>query len=100
MFNNIFVNSLKKYYNLEYDMIDPEFVFCSVFGKKALEYDAVRIVFSGEDIIPDFNYYDYIVGYDYIQFEDRYLRWPLYRLWGKSYELAKEKHKNVNIKNF
>lgn len=59
---------------------DPDFVFASVFGFRTLQYDAVRICYTGENIIPDFSVYDYGIGFGRLAFGDRYLRFPLYHL--------------------
>ncbi|SCY73215.1 glycosyltransferase family 10 domain-containing protein [Butyrivibrio sp. INlla14] len=68
--------------HLEYKLVtDPketDFVFCSVFGKEFLNYSCPRILFTGENYVPDFNFYDYAIGFDYIDFGDRYIRYPLY----------------------
>ena len=65
---------------------DPDYLICSVFGHEALskKYDnCVKIFFTGENICPDFNLYDYAIGFEYIDFGDRYLRWPLYYAYGQ-----------------
>jgi len=68
---------LSKYYNLEISD-DPDYVFCSVFSRDFLRYDnAVRIFYTGECQSPDFNLYDYAIGFDYLSYGDRYLRYPL-----------------------
>ncbi|MBQ6733889.1 MAG: hypothetical protein IJR00_03160 [Lachnospiraceae bacterium] len=57
----------------------PDFLFCSCFSDTFSKYpDAVRIYYTGENLIPDFNVYDYCIGYDRIDFGDRYLRMPDY----------------------
>lgn len=38
----------------------------------------IKILFTGENICPDFNVYDYAIGFDHLQFGDRYMRLPLY----------------------
>jgi hypothetical protein len=65
--------------NLDYIITDePDFIFYSVYDNLHINYDCVKIFISGEAIAPDFNYCDYAIGYDYIVFDDRYLRWPSY----------------------
>lgn len=71
---------------------DPEFVLYSCFGKRAVGFDCVRIFFSAEGIIPDFNLCDYALGMARLEFGDRYKRLPLYRLYPHTYsELLKER---------
>ena len=72
---------------------DPDYVICSCFGSEYLNYpDAVRILFLGENIFPNFNLYDYAIGFNYISFDDRYLRFPLYWLYASDCEQAEKKH--------
>ena len=39
---------------------------------------AVKIFYTGENLCPDFNACDYAIGFDWLDFGDRYLRFPLY----------------------
>ncbi|MCR5012724.1 MAG: hypothetical protein K6A72_10295 [Lachnospiraceae bacterium] len=92
--DNLFYNTLCRYYDVEISDT-PDYVFCSCFSDKHFNYqDCVKIYFTGENIIPDFNLYDYALGFHYIDFEDRYLRLPLYALYSKDkvIEPALKKH--------
>lgn len=89
--DNYIVNILKKHYLIEISD-KPDYCFCSCFGNDHLKYaDSVKIFFTGENIVPDFNEYDYAMGFSYIDFEDRYLRLPLYAMYDKAIEKAKVK---------
>lgn len=58
---------------------DPDYLLCQPFGFSHLKYEKpVKIFFTGENVFPDFNYYDYAIGFDHLDFGDRYLRVPLY----------------------
>ena len=83
---------LKRKYNVIIDQDNPDFVICGCAGKNYLKYDCLRIQFLGEAVTPDFNVYDYGIGFDHLQFGNRYLRCPLYVFYEKDYLLAKEKH--------
>lgn len=74
---HIFTKILKKHYDVEITKQNPDFVFCSTFGQEYLTYDCPRILFVGEAFCPDFNLYDYAIGFDHMNFGDRYLRYPL-----------------------
>lgn len=90
--DNYFQKILEEYYEVEISD-EPDYVFCSCFSRKHFRYnDCVKIYFTGENIIPDFNLYDYAMGFHYIDFEDRYLRLPLYALYDKVIPLALTKH--------
>ena len=77
--NNIATNALKKRYEVCL-CDDPDFIIASVFGKdpyEYLKYDCVRILYSGEPYSPDFNIFDYAIGFDNLYMGDRYYRCPL-----------------------
>lgn len=64
---------------LSYEISDnPDYVFCSVYGKQHITFsDCIKILYTGENTVPDFNLYDYGIGFHYLEFADRYLRFPL-----------------------
>ncbi|SES37925.1 Glycosyltransferase family 10 (fucosyltransferase) C-term [Butyrivibrio fibrisolvens] len=86
-YNNVIYRLLKDKYDVEViDISDKEqrskvqYLFFSVFGNNYLEYDCIRIFISGENLCPNFNLCDYAIGFEYMDFEDRYIRFPIY-LW-------------------
>ncbi len=89
---NYFTDILNRYYDVEISS-EPDYLFCSYFDNKHLKYrDCIKIFFIGENMVPDFNLYDYAMGFHYIDFEDRYLRLPLYALYTQHYDLLFKKH--------
>jgi hypothetical protein len=58
----------------------PDYIIYSGFGYDHLKYKCIRIFYTGECITPDFNECDYAIGFDRLQFGDRYVRIPLYDL--------------------
>lgn len=89
--NNFIMDALKKHFEVEISD-NPDFVFCSTFGRKYLKYSCARIYYTGENILPDFNLVDYGLGFQDIDFYDRYLRLPHYVLYPRDCELALKKH--------
>lgn len=91
--NNIFYQLLCEHYDVELSD-DPEYIFCSVFGEEHLSYDCVKIFYTGENQCPDFNIYDYALGFEHMQYGDRYFRLPIYYLnrYQKDFRLMQEKH--------
>lgn len=88
------ITYLKKYYPVTLDN-DPDYLFYSVYGNTHLKYtQCIKILFTGENLLPDFNLCDYALGFHYIDFGDRYLRFPLYVYYQWFY-----KH-NLNISNY
>lgn len=75
--NNLFYNILSKHFNVEISDY-PDFVICSNRGKpfEYMQYDCPRIMFMGENLSPDFTVFDYVIGFDYLEFGDRYFRLP------------------------
>ncbi len=78
--NNMFLNILKKRYNVVCDSENPDFLICSPLCKpyEYMKYDCPRIMYTGEFISADFTAIDYFIGFDDIQFGDRCLRFPLH----------------------
>lgn len=75
--DNLFVRLLFKYFDFEISE-KPDFVICSNRGKpfEYMKYDCPRIMFMGENLSPDFTVFDYVIGFDYLDFGDRYFRLP------------------------
>ena len=72
---------VENHYEFEIDP-DPDYLFCSSFSNRHLRYkDCVKIYFTGENDVPDFNLFDYAMAFHPISFGDRYLRFPLYALY-------------------
>ena len=74
---NLFSILLSKHFNVEISD-NPDFVICSNRGKpfEYMQYDCPRIMFMGENLSPDFTAFDYVIGFDYLEFGDRYFRLP------------------------
>ena len=92
--DNFFYNILKKYYRVEITS-KPDFLFCSYFSRRHFRYgDCVKILYMGENLVPDFNLYDYAMGFQHMEFGDRYLRLPHYVLYPEAVEAALHKHEH------
>lgn len=74
---NFIIRTLRQRYNVKLSD-NPDYLFFGTFGNRHLDYDCIKIMFIGENIAPDFNLCDYALGFDFIQFDDRYMRLPLY----------------------
>lgn len=86
--SNFIIDVLK----LKYDVIlaeDPDYLFFSCFGSSHLSYKCVKILFIGENLVPDFNLCDYALGFDWLTFGDRYMRLPLYVTWDSFEQISK-----------
>ena len=96
---NDFYRILSQKYKIEI-CDSPDIVFYSVFGNKYLDYDCIRIFFTGENVIPNFNLCEYGIGFSNLEFKNRYLRIPLYNLfqYKKYFKLALEVHKQNYLK--
>lgn len=85
--DNFIMDAIKEHFDVEISDT-PDFVFCSIFGRKHLKYDCAKIYYTGENIAPDFNLVDYGLGFPEIDFYDRYLRLPHYVLYPRACKLA------------
>lgn len=95
--NNFIINPLRK----KYDVIlssNPQYLFSSCFNDDYLDYECIRIFYTGENLCPDFNAFDYAIGFEHMQYGDRYIRYPLYvipEIYGEDYDKMTEKHRNA-----
>ncbi len=83
-------NGFNQESNLIYDLLksngfdvqiseDPDYLICDSFGENPYQYAGkpqVRIMYSGENYIPDFNLIDYAISAYPIQFGDRHFQLP------------------------
>ncbi|MBQ7828782.1 MAG: hypothetical protein IJ345_00735 [Clostridia bacterium] len=69
---------LTKHYDVQIVENDPEYVICSVFGRpyEYCKYPQVRIMYVGENYIPDFNVVDYGICNYPIKLQDRAFYFP------------------------
>lgn len=96
--DNILINLLREKYDVEVSE-EPDFVFCSLWGYDYKKYDCIRIYYTGEDTIPDFNNYDYAIGFDFINYRNRYLRIPLYYFTLKDFDKSLDKRTDDELLN-
>lgn len=79
--NNFIINLLKKHFEVGLSK-EPDYLFYSVNSTDYLKYNCIRIFYTAENLVPDFNICDYAIGYHYLDFGDRYIRYPLYMVDG------------------
>ena len=72
---------------------EPDYLFFSVFGNEHLNYNCVRIFYTGENQAPDFNLCDYALGFERMEFGDRYLRLPNWLLYTADVRRMEDKHR-------
>lgn len=61
----------------------PDILFYSIMGYSNLYYtDCVRIYYTGENDVPDFNKCDYAISFQHLALGNRHLRLPLYAWYG------------------
>lgn len=90
--NNNFITDKISGINIVVDP-NPDFLFYSSHGNEHLKFsNCIKIYFTGENDVPDFNYCDYGISFHPINFGDRHLRFPLYLLYGDYYERIKKNH--------
>lgn len=87
------IESILEILSKRYNVIqteNPDYLFYSVYGNKYLNYtNCIRIFYTSECLTPNFNECDYAIGFDRLEFGDRYLRIPLYQLFHYRNELVK-----------
>lgn len=59
---------------------NPDYIITQPYGREHLKYNCLKIFFTGENMTPDFNLYDYAIGFDHLSLGDRYVRVPLWAI--------------------
>ena len=96
--NNEITNILKEKYKVEISN-EPDYIFCSVFGNEHFKYKkAVKILVLGENIAPNFDLYDYAIGFYNIKYDDRYLKYNIL-LDEEMYDIIKKRSKVNTVKD-
>lgn len=90
----LIVRLLQKHYDIELSDA-PDYVFFSVDSKEYYKYDCVRIFCTIEALCPDFNLADYGIGFEYLDYGDRYFRFPNYFFYSGLAARMADKHKGV-----
>lgn len=89
--NNLYYQILSKHFDI--DISDnPDYIFYSDFGiaHKNIPSKVIKINIINENIRPNFTQCDYAIGYDYINYEDRYFRHPMHLYISKNLDQNKD----------
>lgn len=90
--DNYFFQILSKKFNVVIDFNNPDFVIYSTYGTNFLKYkNAVRILYTPENVRPSYFECDYSIGFDYQTYGSKNLRYPLYVLYGFIPQLLEKK---------
>ena len=102
MFNKIFFqkwlkNKLDDEFLLVFEDQNPDYLLYNVFTDddiKPIYHNAIRIaIYTTENIIPDINNADYIIGQYHINYLDRYFKYSCF--FGKISALLNKKEKKL-----
>ena len=56
----------------------PDYIFYHESTDEHLNYNCVKIFYTGENVSPNFNLCDFAIGFDWLSFGERYYRFPIY----------------------
>lgn len=85
---------LEKHYEVELSD-NPDYIFCNVNSRDIYKDGGIRIFCTIEAICPDFNLCDYGIGFEYLEYMDRYFRFPNYGFYPQAVEDMIDKHKDI-----
>lgn len=86
-----FYRMIARHFDIE-ESDKPDFIFDRGRPFDHWQYsNCVKILFMCENSVPDFNVYDYAIGFDHMSFGDRYLRNPLFSRYGDDYATLKKR---------
>ena len=77
LYRNKLIEELQDNFNLEFTSDNPDYLIYDIFNCDFLDQkykNAVKIAFFTENQIPDFNQADYAIGFQNINYLDRYFR--------------------------
>ena len=72
--DNYIYKILSEKYIVTIDERNPDYLFYSCWGQEFLNYNCIKIYYTSENVIPDFNFCDYATGFAYLDFNGRYKR--------------------------
>lgn len=76
-FGKYIIKALEKNFTVELSE-KPDYIFYNEASLEYLDYPAIRIFFTGENIHPNYNLCDYAISFDIVDFGDRHYRLPVY----------------------
>lgn len=76
------------------DLKHADYVVFSVHGNRHWQADdrCIKIFYTVENLVPDFNACDYGIGFEWMDYGDRYFRMPLYYTYPDINEMAERRH--------
>ena len=69
---------------------------CLAINIGLLKMIVIKIFFTGENLTPDFNACDYAIGFEWMDYGDRYFRYPLYLAYNNISEEMEHKHEALD----
>ena len=84
------VRLMSSKYDFQFSEV-PDYIFYTPADNMHHNFDCIRIFWTGENVIPNFNYCDYAIGFAPLSFGDRYLRYPLWVQYKEDIRLALKK---------
>lgn len=85
---------LEKHYIIELSD-EPDYIFYNVNGTEYYKHDCIRIFCTIEAICPDFNLCDYGIGFEYLEYADRYYRFPNFGFYPEETAKMADKHRDI-----
>ena len=75
--NHYFTRLLRTKYDVEISN-EPDYIFYALWGQTHHAFDGIRIFYTGENVIPNFNHCDYALAFANLSYGDRYMRLPVW----------------------
>ena len=92
---DIFFNLLETKYKVDISD-DPDYIFYTLSGNEHHKYDGIRIFWTGENVVPNFNVCDYAFGFNWMTLGDRYKRYPLWATYKTALQGAMARGKEIS----
>lgn len=88
--DNYFINLLRKKFNVELSD-NRDYLIYSVFSNNHLKYNCVKILFTGENVKPNYLECDFSISFDYKMYHGRNIRYPLFNCYDDISKLLEKK---------
>jgi hypothetical protein len=99
--DNFLLRLLQQHFPVELSD-DPDFLIYSVYSGNHVNYSCAKILYTAENVLPDYSLCDYSIGFNYDDSNPRHLRYPLYLFYGDIHNLVRKeaiRYEDVQHKN-
>jgi hypothetical protein len=88
--DNFLFKLLSEHFPVVEDPKNPDVLIYSAYSGRHVNYRCKKVLYTPENLIPDYRFCDYSIGFNYDDENPKHLRYPLYLFYGDIHELIKK----------